>query len=220
MGRTKYFRYGEKETTYLKSRDKKLAAVIDAVGPIRRELDTDLFSAVVRHIVGQQISNKALAAVWGRLADSLGTVDAAAVLNAGEDRLHSFGMSFRKASYITDFARKVETGEFRLDALKKMNDAEAIAALSSLSGVGVWTAEMILLFCLERPDVMSFGDLAIRRGLRMVYRHREISKERFEMYRRRFSPYGSVASLYLWAVSGGSLPGVTDPAEKKRSKKA
>ena len=218
MGRTRFFRYGEKETAYLKSRDKKLAAVIDAVGPIRRELDTDLFSAVVRHIVGQQISSKALAAVWGRLSDGLGTVDAAAVLAAGEEKLHSFGMSFRKASYITDFSRKVESGEFRLSALKKMSDAEAVAALSSLSGVGVWTAEMILLFCLERPDVLSFGDLAIRRGLRMVYRHREITKERFERYRRRFSPCGSVASLYLWAVSGGALPDVTDPAERKRNK--
>ena len=218
MGRTKYFRYGEKETAYLKSRDKKLAAVIDAVGPIRRELDTDLFSAVVRHIVGQQISNKALAAVWGRLSDGLGTVDAETVLKAREDKLHSFGMSFRKASYITDFAHKVATGEFRLDALKKMSDAEAIAALSSLSGVGVWTAEMILLFCLERPDILSFGDLAIQRGLRMVYRHREIPRERFERYRRRFSPHCSVASLYLWAVSGGALPDVTDPAERKRNK--
>ena len=67
--------------------------------------------------------------------------------------------------------------------------------------------------------MLSFGDLAIQRGLRMVYRHREITKERFELYRRRFSPYGSVASLYLWAVSGGALPDVTDPAEKKRAKK-
>ncbi len=219
MGGKKYFRYGERETTYLKSRDKRLATVIDAVGPIRRELDTDLFSAVVRHIVGQQISNKALAAVWGRLAAGLGKINAESVLNAGEERLHAFGMSYRKAEYITDFARKVDAGEFRPAALEKMSDEEAIAALSSLSGVGVWTAEMILLFCLERPDVLSFGDLAIRRGLRMVYRHREIPKERFERYRRRFSPCGSVASLYLWAVSGGALPGMTDPADGKRSKK-
>ena len=220
MGRSKYFRYGAKETEYLKLRDKRLAAVIDAVGPIRRTLDADLFSAVVRHIVGQQISNKALAAVWGRLVDGLGAVDAASVLAAGEEKLHGFGMSYRKASYIAAFARKVESGAFRLDAVKTMDDAEAIAALSSLSGVGVWTAEMILLFCLERPDVLSFGDLAILRGLRMVYRHREISRERFERYRRRFSPCGSVASLYLWAVAGGALSGVTDPAERKKGGRA
>ena len=79
-------------------------------------------------------------------------------------------------------------------------------------GIGVWTAEMILLFCLQRPDIFSYDDLAIQRGLRMVYRHREISRERFETYRRRFSPCGSVASLYLWAVSGGAIPELTDPA--------
>ena len=218
MGEPNYFRYGEKEIAYLKSKDKKLAAVIDAVGSIRRETDRDLFTSVVRHIVGQQISNRALAAVWGRLMEGLGTVDAATILRAGEERLHTFGMSCRKAAYISDFARKVGSEEFSLSALKKMDDAEAIAALSSLNGVGVWTAEMILLFCLERPDVLSFGDLAIRRGLRMVYRHREITKTQFEHYRRRYSPFGSVASLYLWAVSGGALPGVTDPAERKRGK--
>ena len=69
---------------------------------------------------------------------------------------------------------------------------------------------MILLFCLRRPDILSYDDLAIRRGLRMVYHHREISRERFERYRRRFHPYGSVASLYLWAVAGGAIPEMRD----------
>ena len=91
-----------------------------------------------------------------------------------------------------------------------MNDEDAIRALSSLKGIGVWTAEMILLFCLQRPDIFSYDDLAIRRGLRMVYHHREIDRERFERYRRRFSPYGSVASLYLWAVAGGAIPEMQD----------
>ena len=91
-----------------------------------------------------------------------------------------------------------------------MSDAEAIAALSSLKGIGVWTAEMILLFCLQRPDVLSYGDLAIQRGLRMVYHHREVTPQLFEKYRRRFSPYGSVASLYLWVVAGGAIPEMKD----------
>ena len=74
---------------------------------------------------------------------------------------------------------------------------------------------MILLFCLERPDVFSYDDLAIRRGLRMLYRHREIDRARFERYRRRFSPYGSVASLYIWAVACGEVEGLTDPAPER-----
>ena len=96
-----------------------------------------------------------------------------------------------------------------------MDDAGAIRALSELKGIGVWTAEMILLFCMQRPDVLSYDDLAIRRGLRMVYRHRSIDRALFEKSRRRYSPYGSVASLYLWAVSGGAIPELNDPAPKK-----
>ena len=80
--------------------------------------------------------------------------------------LQSLGMTFRKAEYITDFAEKVHTGAFDLDAVAHMRDADAIRALSSLKGIGVWTAEMILLFCLQRPDILSYDDLAIQRGLR------------------------------------------------------
>ena len=75
---------------------------------------------------------------------------------------------------------------------------------------------MILLFCLQRPDILSFDDLAIQRGLRMVYHHRSIGRKRFEKYRRRFSPCGSVASLYLWAVAGGAIPEMKDYAPKQR----
>ena len=101
-----------------------------------------------------------------------------------------------------------------------MDDAEAIRALSSLRGIGVWTAEMILLFCLQRPDIFSYDDLAIQRGLRMVYHHRQVGRELFEKYRRRYSPYGSVASLYLWAVAGGAVPELRDyaPQGKKGAK--
>ena len=97
-----------------------------------------------------------------------------------------------------------------------MDDAEAIRALSSLRGIGVWTAEMILLFCLQRPDILSYDDLAIQRGLRMVYHHRAIDRRLFEKYRRRYSPYGSVASLYLWAVSGGAIPELKDYKPKSK----
>ena len=215
-----YFQYGETETDYLSRRDERLAAVIAQVGHVEREVDTDLFSAVVHHIVGQQISTKAQATIWKRMQDELGAVNAATVLGAGVEMLQSFGMTFRKAEYITDFARKIESGEFDLEGIWKKPDDEAIRELSSLKGVGVWTAEMILLFCMQRPDVFSYDDLAIRRGLRMVYHHRKIDRKLFEKYRRRFSPYCSVASLYLWAAAGGAVPGLKDyaPAKKLRKK--
>ena len=123
------------------------------------------------------------------------------------NKLQSFGMTFRKAEYITDFALKIKSGEFDLNGIWHKPDKDAIDELVTLKGIGVWTAEMILLFCMQRQNVFSFDDLAIQRGLRMVYHHRKIDRKLFEKYRRRFSPYCSIASLYLWAVAGGKIEG-------------
>ena len=209
------FAYGETELSYLRQKDARLGAVIDRVGHIERAVDTDLISSVIHHIIGQQISMKAQATIWQRMQDALGKVNAETILASGVPSLQALGMTFRKAEYITDFAEKVHSGAFDLDAVAQMSDEDAIRALSTLKGIGVWTAEMILLFCLQRPNIFSYDDLAIQRGLRMVYHHRAIDRKLFQKYRRRFSPYCSVASLYLWAVSGGALPELKDYKPKK-----
>ena len=213
-----YFEYGETELAHLRSKDQRLAEVIDRVGHVERAVDPDLFASVVHHIVGQQISTKAQATIWQRMRDGLGAVNAETVLAASVPALQAFGMTFRKAEYIADFAERVQSGAFDLDAVWHMSDEDAIRALSGLKGVGVWTAEMILLFCMQRPNILSFDDLAIQRGLRMVYHHRKITRQLFEKYRRRFSPYCSVASLYLWAVAGGAIPEMRDWRPKATSK--
>ncbi len=209
-----YFSYGETESNYLKMRDKKLAVIIDEIGHVYRATDHDLFSAVVHQIIGQQISTKAQTTIWNRMQSAFGTVSPEVIATADIDLLQSFGITFRKADYIREFAQNVLNGTFDLKEVERMPDAQAIAKLTTLKGVGTWTAEMILLFCLERSDILSYSDLAIQRGLRMVYRHRTISRGLFEKYRARYSPYGSVASLYLWEVAGGAIEGLTDPADK------
>ncbi|MDO4294357.1 MAG: DNA-3-methyladenine glycosylase 2 family protein [Eubacteriales bacterium] len=206
------------EVEYLKAKDRALGEVIEKIGHVERETDTDLFSSVVHHIIGQQISTKAQATIWTRMKEQFGEVNADSIAGADVGVLQSFGMTFRKAEYIKDFAEKVKSGAFALQEVARMPDDEAIRALVSLKGIGVWTAEMILLFCLQRPDIFSFDDLAIQRGLRMVYHHRKIDRKLFEKYRRRFSPYCSVASLYFWAVAGGAIPDLKDHAPKKRKK--
>ena len=211
-----FFSYGETELAYLRQRDARLGEVIDRIGPIERVVDTDLFSSVIHHIIGQQISTKAQATIWQRMQAALVKVNAETILAAGIPKLQALGMTFRKAEYITDFAEKVHTGAFDLAAVERMSDEDAIEALRALKGIGVWTAEMILLFCMQRPDIFSYDDLAIQRGLRMVYHHREIDRALFEKYRRRFSPYCSVASLYLWAVSGGAIPEMKDYKSKSK----
>lgn len=209
-----YFTYGETEILYLKNKDQRLGSVMDQIGLIERETDPDLFSSVVHHIIGQQISTKAQATIWQRMRDRLGVINAETILETDITDLQSLGMTFRKAGYIRDFADKVHCGKFDLQAVSEMGDEEAVKALSSLKGIGIWTAEMILLFCLQRPDIFSYDDLAIQRGLRMVYHHRKIDRKLFQKYRRRFHPYCSVASLYLWAVAGGAIPGMKDYAPK------
>lgn len=143
-------------------------------------------------------------------------MNAETISAADTGQLQALGMTFRKAEYVKDFAEKVRTGAFDLQRIAELPDDEAIQKLASLKGIGVWTAEMILLFCLQRPNIFSYDDLAIQRGLRMVYHHRKIDRKLFEKYRRRFSPYCSVASLYLWAVACGAIPEMRDYAPKKK----
>ena len=216
----RYFEYGDTEVEYLRSRDKKLAQAIDAVGHVYREMEgDDLFAGVVHHIIAQQISTAAQLTVWKRMRDTLGEITPETVSSSSIDTLQSCGMTFKKTEYIKGFADKVVSGEFDIHTVELMDDAEAIKALSSLPGIGTWTAEMLLLFNLGRPDILSFGDLGIHRGMRMVYHHRKVTREMFERYRRRYSPYGSVASLYLWAISHMDVPGYDHDYAPKTKRK-
>ena len=110
---------------------------------------------------------------------------------------------------------------FRSIALIMQFGINMLVPICLMSAVGVWMDKhfgtnfwMILLFCMQRPNVLSFGDLAIQRGMRMIYHHRKIDRKLFEKYRRRLSPYCSVASLYFWAAAGGAVPGLKDHAPK------
>lgn len=211
-----YFEYGDTETDFLKAKDQKLAQVIERVGHINRPVDDNLFSSVIHHIIGQQISTAAQKTIWKRAKEKYGDLTPEILAKTSVADLQSLGVTFKKAEYIKNFVEKVQSREFDLKGVAKMSDKDAIRALTSLKGIGTWTAEMILLLCLKRPDILSYDDLAIQRGMRMLYHHRNIDKKLFEKYHRRYSPYGSVASLYLWAIAGGAIPDLGDPAPKKK----
>jgi DNA-3-methyladenine glycosylase II len=212
---TMYFEYGDIETEYLKRKDKRLGEAIDRIGHIHREVNADLFVSVIHHMVGQQISQAALKTVWARLVEKLGSVSAETIGSSSREDIQSCGITFKKADNIKDFAEKIHRGEFDIDQLRDMPDAEVIDTLSKLNGIGVWTAEMLMTFSLQRPDILSFGDLGIQRGMRMLYHHKKIDRVLFSKYARRYSPYGSVASLYLWAIAGGAIPEMRDYTSEK-----
>lgn len=159
-----YFQYGEAEIAYLKHADKRLAEVIERVGKVERRVIPDLFSALVHSIVGQQISTKAHETIWQRIQEGLGEVTPVVINRLSLEELQGFGISFRKAAYIHNAARKVLDGTFDIQALYGMSDKEVCTRLSELEGIGVWSAEMLMLFSMQRPDILSFGDLAIQRG--------------------------------------------------------
>jgi len=195
-----YFEYGETELAHLRKKDKKLSAVIDRIGIIRRRVNPDLFSALVESIVGQQISNKAAATVCNRL-NALCGMDAERLHALSLKEIQVCGISMRKAGYIKVIAEAAVSKAINFDALLQKSDEEIIATLTTFKGIGVWTVEMLLIFSLMRPNVVSYGDLAIRRGLMNLYGLKELSKEQFTRYAKRYAPYGSVASLYLWELS-------------------
>lgn len=218
MSKSLHFVYGQTEIEHLQKRDKRLGEAIERIGPIKRATEPDLFHALIRSIVGQQISTKAQATIWGRIQDRFQPCTPAA-LGAGDgNELQSCGMSMRKATYIQGIAQAVLDGKLDLEALPNMSDWDVCQQLTKLKGIGIWTAEMILIFSLQRPDILSYGDLGILRGMRMLYGHREITPDLFSKYKRRYSPFGTVASLYLWAIAGGELPGLKDPAAETKKR--
>ena len=199
------FIYGEKEISHLKRNDPVLGRAIDRIGPIQREVIPDLFEALVSFILGQQISAKAYLTIRGRMKNRLRSITPEAVSLLTVEEIQGFGTTFKKAVYVKNAAEKVQSGDLDLILLKSKSDDEVCAALSTLNGVGVWTAQMLMLLSMQRPDIISFGDLVIRRGLCVLYGQKSIDREQFENYRQRYSPYSSVASLYLWAIAAGAM---------------
>ncbi|MDR3564557.1 MAG: DNA-3-methyladenine glycosylase 2 family protein [Negativicutes bacterium] len=196
-----YFEYGQKEIDYLKKKDKKLGAAIERIGFIEREIKPDVFLALVDSIISQQISTKAADTVLERLCNLIGDITPENIAVAEIEQIQQCGMTMKKAGYIKSFAETVSARTLNLEELRVLSDTEVIKKLVELDGVGVWTAEMLLLFSLCRPDVVSYGDLAIRRGMMNLYGLKELPKAKFERYKKRYSPYGSVASLYLWNLA-------------------
>jgi len=199
--RTDYFLYTEAELDALKKKDKKLAAVIDRYGVIDREVDKDVFSALVGSIISQQISGKAADTIERKLLALCGGITPTRLHEVDISDIQKCGMSMRKAGYIKTAAEAVYTGKVDLSTFGSLPDEDITGLLVTLPGIGVWTAEMLLIFALGRMDVLSYGDLAIRRGLCKLYGHKTLTKDQFERYKKRYSPYGSIASLYLWRLS-------------------
>ena len=185
---------------HLRRIDPRWGAIIEAVGPCRLQLRPDRFGTLVRAIIGQQISSKAAASIDSRLRDLAGEPHSPEPLLAiGEEGLRSVGLSGVKARYILNLAEAVQNGSVPLDEVHAWEDDAIIAALTSIKGIGSWTAEMFLIFALGRPDVLSTGDLGIKVGLRSFHGLENLPSPReCRELTESWRPHRTVAMWYLW----------------------
>jgi DNA-3-methyladenine glycosylase II len=176
---------------------------------LRRERPGDAYGALLRSIVGQQLSTKAASSIYGRLTDIFGghAPTPRQLLAAGADEIRAAGLSNAKVAYLRDLAGHVEEGTLELEKLPDLPDEEVSAQLTSIKGIGQWTADMFLMFHLRRPDVLPVGDLGIRRAAQIEYRMRKLpDAKRLEKTARPWRPYRTLACLYLWS-SLDNVPG-------------
>jgi DNA-3-methyladenine glycosylase II len=194
----------------LAASDPTMAALIERIGKIdlairlerrKEERPGDAYGALLRAIVGQQLSTKAARTIYLRVLDLFGgtTPTPEQLLGASEEDLRGCGLSGRKTEYVRDLAAHVLDGELELDRLGKLGDEEVIEEIVAVRGLGRWTAEMFLLFHLQRPDVLSGGDLGIRKAIQVEYRLEEMpTPTRVVEIGEPWRPHRSLASLYLW----------------------
>ncbi len=193
-----YFPYGKTEINHLSSKDKKMAAFIEQTGMLKRKVTPDVFQSLVSSIIAQQVSNKAAKTVHQRLNDLAGKISPKTIRLCDQAEIQQCGMTVKKAGYILSAAEAIMTKKLNLKELPTLDDQEVITKLTALPGIGVWTAEMILLHSLLRPNIFSYNDLVIRRNLASLHKLSDMNKATFEKYRKRYSPYCSVAMIYLW----------------------
>lgn len=195
------FEYGKKEMDFLSKKDKKLKEQIEKIGFIKRNINDDIFSSLVNIIIGQQISSKAQKSIYQKIQLGLGEITPSKINNLKKEELQSFGMSFRKAEYIKNAAFNIENKKVDLSSLKDMTNEDVIDELTKLKGIGKWSAEMLLIFSFGRKDILSFDDYGIQKGLKLLYHHKTLDKQKLIRYKKRYSPYATIAGFYLWEIA-------------------
>lgn len=187
---------------HLTQADPVLARVIARVGPMKMPRTPPTFHFVVRSIAFQQLHRNAAKTIFDRLVAAAGngaTLTPESILKLTPQRMRKCGLSRQKLSYIRDLAKKTQFGELDFAKLPRMSDADVIEHLTRVKGIGVWSAQMFLLFTLRRPDVLPTTDFGIQNAIRRAYGKRALPKpKQVEKLGHAWHPYCSVACWYLW----------------------
>lgn len=203
------------ELGFLASRDKKLGNAITLIGPLERKCHPGILHGLMHAITGQQIGGKAHQSIWNRFTSIYSPDKPKEIGNASLEALRACGLSQRKADYIRNLAQLFYKGALDEQELFNMEDVALREILLGLPGIGPWTVDMLLIFTFKRKNILSRGDLGIQRGLRMLYGHRALTPALFERYQKRYAPFASIASFYLWEIASSQYPHWREPVSKK-----
>ena len=191
--------YWPEAKRHLAKTDPVLRKLIRKHADAEFRLRGDAFQALARAIVGQQISVKAAQSIWGRFEDCVGKVTPANVVAKDAAALRACGFSGQKVAYVKDLACRFHSGEVKPRRWKAMPDEAIIEELVAVKGIGRWTAEMFLMFSLERPDVLPVGDLGLQRAMERNYNNgRALTKDRMRRLGAPWAPWRSVGTWYMW----------------------
>lgn len=186
---------------HLRAADARLAAVIDRVGPCGLRPRGQVYEELFRSVLYQQLAGKAAAAIFRRVCEPYGGRIPAPrdFVRAADEQLRGAGLSRQKMTYLRALAGAFAEGRLDGRRLARLEDEELIAAVTEVHGIGDWTAHMLLIFCLGRPDVLPVGDYGVRKAMQRLYRMRELPRPaRMEKVASPWRPYRSVAAWYLW----------------------
>jgi DNA-3-methyladenine glycosylase II len=194
----------KKATNHLKKADPVMAAIIERVGPYTMQYREPAFQTLVRSIVSQQLNGKAAATIFQRLLEAArpekdAPITPEAILKLRPQKMRKLGLSQQKTTYIRELARMTRAGDVQFERLREWEDAEVIAHLTRVKGIGVWTVHMFLIFALRRPNVLPVGDLGVRMAMKRAYELADLPKPTdMERIAAAWHPWRSVASWYLW----------------------
>jgi DNA-3-methyladenine glycosylase II len=189
-----------KALNHLKTCDPVLCGIIERVGPFRMEYGPPEFHSLAESILYQQLNGRAAETIFNRFTALAGDpLTPEGILKLTDEQLRGVGLSKQKSSYLRDLAAKTASGLLDFSRLAEMPDAEVIEHLTQVKGIGVWTAQMFLMFTLRRPDVLPTGDYGVQAAMKKHYRKRKLPKPKdMEKIARKWAPYRSIACWYLW----------------------
>lgn len=191
---------------YLCNKDKRFKRVYELVGPIRYEIHEDIYEFIIREIIEQMLSTKAASAIYSRLLSlCCGRVCPNAIDSLSDEEIKGIGTSNRKVQTIRDFTWSIKNGKIDMCSFINKSDNEVIIDLTQIKGIGTWTAKMVLIFALDRQDVLPTEDVAFIQGYKWLYKTDDTRETSVKKKCKKWSPYSSIAARYLYRALDGGL---------------